>query len=106
AAGATINIVTGGAGIQPNDRVTLWYENVAWDFIASRAVDPSSVAQQLATRINLTDWTAAGPPHAILASSNGAQISVTAARYGTVNVDGASVTLAGGAVFSGILPGD
>ena len=105
AAAATINIVTSGAGVQAFDRVTLWYENIAWDYIASGSVDPSSVAQQLANEINSTDWSTAGPPYAILATSNGAQISVTAARYGTVNVDGANVTLAGGAVFSGVVPG-
>ncbi len=106
AASATINIVTSGAGIQANDRVTLWYENLAWDFVASGPVDPSYVAQQLASQINSTDWVnKAGPPYAILAATNGAQISVTAARYGAVNVDGASVTFAGGSYFSGILPG-
>jgi hypothetical protein len=105
AASATINIVTSGAGIQPFDCVTLWYENLSWDFIAPNSLDPSTVAQQLANQINSTDWATAGPPYAILATSNGPQISVTAARYGAVNLDGAAVTLADGAVFSGILPG-
>jgi len=105
AATATINIVTSGAGIQPGDRITLCYENLYWDFTATGPLDPASVAQQLAAQITSTDWAAAGPPYAIIATSNGAQISLTAARYGTVNVDGVAVTLAAGSVFSGILPG-
>jgi hypothetical protein len=33
AAAATCTVLTAGAGIQPNDRVTLWYQNFAFDYI-------------------------------------------------------------------------
>ncbi len=195
AASATINVVTSGAGVQAFDRVTLCYQNLAFDYIVpgsssaafsffaggagtqhsitvngrvytftesagqtsadvaaglAQAVNspgdpqvtaaaasnnvtltvnlaaagiaipvsasggapatlflatPAYVASQLAAEINLTNWTNAGPPYALLAAASGAQITLTAARYGAVNVSGASVTLASGAVFSGILPG-
>jgi len=34
AASATFNVVTAGAGIEAFDRVTLWYQNLAFDYIA------------------------------------------------------------------------
>jgi hypothetical protein len=34
AASASFNVVTSGAGIQPYDRLTLWYQNLAFDYIA------------------------------------------------------------------------
>jgi hypothetical protein len=105
AATASINIVTADAGPQAFDRVTLWYEDLAYDYIVppNTAPSPGDVAQQLAAEINLTNWANAGSPYALLASSSGSQLSVTAARYGAVSVSGAAVTLASGAVFSGIL---
>ena len=62
-------------------------------------------AEGLVEAVNATDWVTANTTHALLASRTGAQITLTAARYGTVNVSGAALTLASGTVFSGITVG-
>jgi hypothetical protein len=66
---------------------------------------PTMVATQLAADINVTDWSAQNTTHALLATSNGAQVTVAAAQYGTVNATATAVTSAGGTLFSGIAPG-
>jgi hypothetical protein len=63
------------------------------------------IAAQLVAAVNVTNWTAQNTTHALLATSSGAQISITAAQYGTVNVSGTSVVWAGGTLFSGITAG-
>lgn len=63
------------------------------------------IAAQLAGQINATNWTVANTPHALMASVSGAEISVTAARYGAVNVSAASVTWVSGTRFTGITAG-
>ncbi len=195
AASATVNVVTTG-GIQPDNRLTLWYQNLAFDYnvpagaltlglnffsgatgtfhsitIDSRvyshtesagetsaslatalaaaidasdpevhatassntvilsvlaaaagknievsatdgnqsatmyAATPAVVAVQLANIINGTNWVRANTTHGLLATSSGAALTVTAARYGTVSVSGTSVTWISGTKFSGITPG-
>ena len=42
---------------------------------------------------------------ALIAANNGAAITVTAARYGSVNVNGTSVTWVSGTKFAGLTPG-
>ncbi|MDE3199194.1 MAG: hypothetical protein KGN84_22785, partial [Acidobacteriota bacterium] len=66
---------------------------------------PDLIAAAVAGEINGTNWISANTTHALLASNTGTEITLTAARYGTVNASGASVTLASGTVFSGITPG-
>lgn len=66
---------------------------------------PTLVAAGLAAQINVADWNTANTTHALLASSTGPALTVTAARYGTADVAGTSVTLAGGARFTGITAG-
>jgi hypothetical protein len=202
AASASFNVVTSGAGVQPYDRLTLWYQNLAFDYIvpdipsfiafefyasgtgtvhwiavngrtyshtesdpggessaavaaaliaainapqgdpdvtaspgsASNAVElaanaasagdnisvgasdgnaaatillstPIGVAAQIAAQINGTNWLAANATYALLAATNGAQITVTAARYGSVDIGGTIVTWVSGACFAGIVPG-
>ena len=198
AAAATATVLTTSAGIQPYDRVTLWFQNLAFDYIvpagqasaefqffaegtgavhsltingvtfshteadeggessafvataliaaidspyvtaapgsASNAVlltvqtgeagitfivtatdgnasvtmlltTPAVVAANLASQINSTNWVAAGATYALLASANGAAIAITAASYGTVDVNGTAVAWVSGSVFTGILPG-
>jgi hypothetical protein len=63
------------------------------------------LARAIASQINSCNWAAANTTHGLLASSSGAAITVTAARYGTVHVSGFSVTWASGTKFSGITPG-
>ncbi len=201
AASATIHVVAGGAGIQPFDRITLWYQNLAFDYIApagnssvqfafysagtgtqhsitvngrtytyteanpagessadvaagligliSAAGDPdvtatsgpasnivllsvqlaqagvsfpvsasdgngsatmllttpSLVARQIVSEINGANWIAANPSLALMADNNGPAITITAARFGAVNVSGATVTWVSGSKFPGLAPG-
>jgi hypothetical protein len=63
------------------------------------------VAEQLVSEINGVNWVSANATNALIASNSGAAITLTAARYGTVNVSGTAVTLVTGNTFPGILPG-
>ena len=63
------------------------------------------VADQIVSEINGTNWITANTTHALIATNTSAAITLTAARYGTVNVSGVNVTLASGTTFPGILPG-
>ncbi len=198
AAAATCNVLTSGAGIQAWDRITLWFQNLAFDYIApagkaavefqfyaagngtvhaitidgrtyshtesgvagessadvaaaligaisepyviassgsaSNAVlltvqlsvagaafavsatdgnasvtmlltTPELVAANLASQIASTNWIAANTTFALLASQSGAQLGLTAARYGTVSVNGTAIAWVSGSRFSGIAPG-
>jgi len=74
-----------------------------------RYTSPSFVATQIANQINGTSWSAANTPFALMATTSGAAISVTAARYGSATVSGTSATIpvlsSGVTVLSGITPG-
>jgi hypothetical protein len=74
-----------------------------------RYTSPTFVATQIANQINATNWAAANTTHALMASTSGAAITVTAGRYGSATVSGTSVTIpglsSGVTVFSGITPG-
>jgi hypothetical protein len=63
------------------------------------------IAGNLCNQINGANWTAANSPHALMATVSGAQVTVTAGRYGAVNVSGTAVTWASGAYFTGITAG-
>jgi len=63
------------------------------------------VAGQIVSEIGGTNWVAANTTHALLASNSGAAIVLTAARYGTVSVSGATVTWMSGAPFPGLVAG-
>jgi hypothetical protein len=66
---------------------------------------PILIAGQLVSQINATNWVTANTTHALMASNTGSAITLTAARYGTVNVSGTTVTWVTGSKFPGILPG-
>ena len=66
---------------------------------------PILAAEQIVSQINETNWISANTTHALMASNSGAAITLTAARYGTVNVAGTAVTWVSGTMFPGILPG-
>lgn len=74
-----------------------------------RYTSPTFVAKQVANQINATNWASANTTHALMASTSGAAITITAARYGSATVSGTSVTIpalsSGVTVFSGITPG-
>ena len=68
--------------------------------------DPASyIAANIAGQINAFNWIGANPSFGLLASSAGAAITVQAARFGTVNVNGTSVTWASGIKFPGLTAG-
>lgn len=68
---------------------------------------PALVAAALASQINQTsDWIALNPVHALMATASGAQITISAARYGRVDVTGTEVTQVFGAPFGGITAGN
>lgn len=102
--GSTINAVKltvqpGAAGTaflvttSNGDRVTMLY------------MTPALVAAQIVAGIEATNWAGANTTHALLASNTGPAITITAARYGTVNVSGSNVTFASGNKFTGLVPG-
>jgi len=66
---------------------------------------PVLIAEQIVNEINGTNWVNANTTHALIATNSGAEITLTAARYGTANVSGTTVTLASGTAFPGIVPG-
>ncbi|HXE62784.1 MAG TPA: hypothetical protein VN519_04555 [Bryobacteraceae bacterium] len=67
---------------------------------------PDFVAAQVAAQVNAMNWIAANTTHALMASTSGPAITLTAARYGLAAVSGTSVTVAAGStVFSGLTAG-
>ena len=69
-------------------------------------VGAAIVAAELAAQINGTNWISANPTHGLLAAASGAQITITAARYGTVSTNGNLVTFGSGTRFPGLVPGN
>ena len=69
--------------------------------------DPPDVfiARNIAEQINGYSWAIANTTYALLAVANSTAITITAAQYGTVNVNGTSVAWVSGTTFSGIVPG-
>jgi hypothetical protein len=63
------------------------------------------IATSLAAQINNFDWSGANTDYGLVASSTGSALSVQAARFGKVQVDGTSVTFESGTKFSGVVPG-
>lgn len=82
---ATVTVVA--SGVQPWDRVTLWYLNYAFDYVASGGETAEQVAAALAAQINGAHY-AGG--QAIEALVSGAAITIRAARPGR---DGNMITL-------------
>ena len=68
-------------------------------------ITAAMVAAALRDMINQANWPALAPAVAIMASGSGATITLSAARYGTVNVSGTAVTWVSGEKFTGIASG-
>ena len=66
---------------------------------------PALVAARIAGLINGFNWVSANSTHGLIATSSGAAITIEAARYGNVSVNGTSVTWVSGTKFAGITPG-
>lgn len=106
AATATITVVDNG--LQAFDRVTLWLNNIAFDYIVpnpATGVTAATVAAALAAQINTANWPALSPTLGLIASSSGAALTVKAARWGTVNTSGTTVTWASGEKLTAIPAG-
>lgn len=85
------------------DRVSVWFGNLAYDYIVSYTGEPANnITANLAYQINVTDWSAANSTYALLATGAGTTLSVRAGRWGEVNVAGTAVTWVSGAKFTGI----
>ncbi|MDZ4802858.1 MAG: hypothetical protein SGI92_32255, partial [Bryobacteraceae bacterium] len=82
---ATATFTVQAAAIQQYDRLTLWYGNLAFDYIAPSPAPPdaATVAEALASAINATNWTAAGSLIPLTATAAGAEIRLTAATPGS-----------------------
>ncbi|MBC7925839.1 MAG: hypothetical protein H7039_09300 [Bryobacteraceae bacterium] len=80
---AACKLTVVGDAIQGYDRLTLWYGNLAFDYIAPLTpVTPADVAQALAASINATNWTVGGSLIPLTASASGADLTITAATPG------------------------
>ena len=91
AASATFTVVDNG--LRPYDRVTLWYLNIAFDYIVpspSTGVTAETIAAALATQINAASYTQLGAAIGLSAVATGNQITVTATKPG---VDGNMIQL-------------
>jgi hypothetical protein len=90
-ASATFTVVDNG--LQPFDRVTLWYLNIAFDYIVpnpAAGATATTIAASLALLINTTNYAQLGASIGLTATATGNQITVTAAKPG---VDGNMIQL-------------
>ena len=71
--------------IQAYDRVTLWYQNLAFDYIAQGSETPADVCAAIAAQINSINWNANGPV-TLYASAAGSEITISAEPGGDGNM--------------------
>src|SRR5574341_1339298 len=72
-------------GLQPYDRVTLWYQNLAFDYIVpdpATGVTAAGIVADIRDQINNTNWAALGVLIPLTASASGNVLTITAARAG------------------------
>ncbi|MCS6954187.1 MAG: hypothetical protein RMK57_06025 [Bryobacterales bacterium] len=90
---ATGSFVIEDNGLQPYDRITLWYLNFAFDYIvpvSQPLPTAADVAATLAAQINGVNWDAFGVAIGLQAHASGNVLQITAARPG---VDGNMITV-------------
>lgn len=104
AASGTFTVLTPGAAAF--DRLTLWYQNIAFDFLAGGGETAAQVATAIAGLINGTAWTEIGGLNALWATTLNAQVAIAYARYGTVSTNGKTIEFLSGQNFSGMAAGD
>ena len=73
--------------------------------VTMRVTTTEAVANDLAGQVNNANWISANPSHALIAQATGATVTLTAARFGTVNVSGTGVTWVSGTRFTGLSAG-
>lgn len=99
----SISIVTGGAAA--GDVVSIWLDNQPFPYVAGGGESAATIAAALAQQINVLDWRTPAPAEAVIATSSGGAIQLQAARYGSVNTSGTTVTWTAFDPFPGIAPG-
>ncbi|HTB10933.1 MAG TPA: hypothetical protein VK752_05155 [Bryobacteraceae bacterium] len=104
AASGTLNVETPGAAAF--DSLVVWYQNIAFEFIAVGGETAAEVATAIAALINATNWTEIGGIAALWATTFGAALTITYARYGEVSTNGQTVALSSGQNFAGMAVGD
>ena len=104
AASGSFTIVTPGAAAF--DSLVLWYQNIAFEFIAAGGETAAAVATAMAALINGTAWNTIAGLNALWATTANAQLTITYARYGLVNTNGKVITLTSGQNFDGMVQGD
>lgn len=109
---ATDTLVIYSNGCSAYDRITLWLNNAAFDFIAGGGETAADVVSNLAYQINTANWVTANSSVAVIASIESLPtgdpntvLRLKYARYGTVSVTGTSVNWISGEVFTGIASG-
>ena len=88
AASASFNVVTSGVGIQPYDRLTLWYQNLAFDYIVPD--NPSTIAFEFfAAGTGTVHWiTVNGRTYSHTESDPGGESSATVAAALIAGING------------------
>jgi len=83
---ASASFVIEDNGLQPYDRVTLWYQNFAFDYIVPDQSGPlptaAEVAAALAAQINAVNWEALGILFPLAAQADGATLHIQTTRPG------------------------
>ena len=99
--------ITAPGGCTIYDRLTLFVNNVSFDFVAGGQESAAYVAQTFQNSINTYDWSAfSNSSVAIIASAdNNGNLTLKNARAGRVAVNGTSVTWTKGVKLSGIAAG-
>ncbi|MDQ2710991.1 MAG: hypothetical protein M3Y24_01945 [Acidobacteriota bacterium] len=99
--------ITAPGGCTIYDRLTLFINNVSFDFVAGGQEPPAYVAQTFHNSINTYDWSAfTNSSVAVIASAdNNGNLTLKNARAGRVAVNGTSVTWTKGIKFPGIAAG-
>ena len=104
---ATATVTINSTGAVKWKKLILWYQNLPIIFTATQGGETASqIAEALADQVNAVDWRLMGCPFGLLAHATGAQITLTAARYGTVTVTGRDVALSDASWFTGLAAGD
>ena len=106
AAVGTVTVSTTGATATAFDRVTLWFQNIAFDYICAGGETAAQIMDKLRDQINGVDWTSIGGLNALLASTMSGGLFIGFARYGKVSTSGYNVTLLAGNSFVGLKVGD
>ena len=99
--------ITAPGGCTIFDRLTIFVNNVSFDFVAGGGESAAYVAQTFANSINTYNWsTFENNSIAVIASAdNSGHLTLRNARTGLANVSRTSVTWASGTKFPGIAAG-